>query len=99
MLVKKSGEVCGSPHSAVNGEANQISAANQHFISGAIWPSANCVSFKSLSISGDPPSTPFSPKNAFEPSFWLQGGDLHVVGWGWGWVGGCLLTALPNQLY
>lgn len=53
MLVKESAEVCGSPHSAVNGEANQISAANQHFISRAIWPSANCVSFKSLSISSD----------------------------------------------
>lgn len=72
-----------STHSAVNGEANQISAANQHFISRAIWPSANCVSFKSLSISSDPPPLLFLLKMpAFEPSFWLQGGDLHVVGWG-----------------
>lgn len=70
------------PHLAVNGEANQISAANQHFICRTIWPSANCVSFKSLSISSNPPPLPFLLKMpAFEPSFWVQGGDLHVVGW------------------
>lgn len=50
------------PHSPVNGKANQISAANQIFISRAIWPSANCVSFKSLSVSSATPP-PFSLKN------------------------------------
>lgn len=44
----------------VKGEANQILAANQHFIRGAIWPSANCVSFKSLSISRAHSSSLFS---------------------------------------
>ena len=62
------------PRSPVNGEANQISAANQVFISGAIWPSANCVSFKSLSISSVPPPLPFLLKmSAFELAFWLRG--------------------------
>lgn len=93
MLGKESAEVCGSPHSAVKGEANQISAANQHFISRAIWPSANCVSFKSLSITSDPPSLLFLLKMpAFEPSFSkLQGGDLRVVGW----EGGLFVDSSP----
>lgn len=61
-------------HSPVNGEANQISAANQHFISRVIWPSANCVSFKSCQ-SAETPRLPFLLKiSAFELAFWLWGG-------------------------
>ena len=74
MSLQKSTKVsCPLLDSPINGEANQISAANQHFISRAIWPSANCVSFKSLSISRVP--LPFLLKiSAFElVAFWLHG--------------------------
>ena len=75
------------PSSAVNREANQISAANQHFISTAIWPSANCVSFKPLSISSPPPTPPFSLKKNVPLSFLALRGGPHGDG-------GCLLTTL-----
>ena len=78
------------PCSPINGKANQISAANQHFISRAIWPSANCVSFKSVSISSAPPPHPLSllKMSAFElVAFWPHG--VACMG-----LGGCLLTTL-----
>ena len=74
-----------TPHSPVNGETNQTSAANQHFISGAIWPSANCVSLKAVNQHCDPPPPlPFLLKmSAFELAFWLRG--VAWPSWGRGW--------------
>lgn len=43
-----------------------------------------------------PPPLPFLLKMpAFEPSFWVQGGDLHVVGWRVRGGGGLFVDSTP----